>query len=154
MSTSTARLSTPARAVSWIAQLLAAAILGQTLFFKFTGAPETIALFEVLGAEPAGRYATAAFELIAVVLLLVPKTAAVGGLLAMGIMTGAIGGHLTKLGVSIDPAALGNEDLRPLEGPSLFVMACITFVSGAVVAFLRRGSIPVVGKLLGGSANR
>ena len=54
---------------SWIAQIVVAAILGQTLFFKFTGAPEAVALFEQLGAEPFGRFATGMLELLTVVLL-------------------------------------------------------------------------------------
>lgn len=121
---------------SWVLQLLVAAILGQTLFFKFVGAPETKALFDVLGAEPWGRYATATAELIAVVMLLVPRTAMFGGALAAMILLGAIFSHLTRLGISIDPEALGRPELAPLAGPSLFVMAVVALVgAGAVGAF-------------------
>lgn len=146
-------LSTPARIVSWALQLVAAFIIGQTLFFKLTGAPETIALFEVVGGEPVMRYATALMELVAVVLLLVPRTAALGGVAAVMVMTGALGAHATKLGVSIDPAALGKPALEPLAGPSLFVMAVVAWLSGATVAAIRRRSLPVVGpKLFGDGA--
>jgi hypothetical protein len=138
-------LSTPARIASWALQLVAAFIIGQTLFFKLTGAPETIALFEVVGGEPVMRYATALMELVAVALLLIPRTAALGGVAAVMVMTGAIGAHATKLGISIDPAALGKPELEPLAGPTLFAMAVVAWISGAAVAAIRRRSLPVIG---------
>ena len=122
---------------SWVLQVVVALILGQTLFFKFTGAEETKALFEVLGAEPMGRYASGVMELIAVVLLLIPRTSVFGAVLSLGVITGAIGAHLTKLGISIDPVALGNPALEPLEGPSLFGFAVVVFVSSIVIVVLR-----------------
>lgn len=134
--------------VTWVAQVVAAVILGQTLFFKFTGAPETVALFDVLGVEPWGRYATAFAELIAVVLLLIPRTAWAGGLFSVAVISGAIMAHLTRLGISIDPAALGNQDLEALAGTSLFVMAVVVFAAGLTVAAVRRAEIPVVGAML------
>ena len=63
------------QAVSWLLQLVAAGILLQTLFFKFTGAAESVYIFSTLGAEPAGRIGSAVVELIASILLLVPSTA-------------------------------------------------------------------------------
>lgn len=138
-------LSKPAAIASWLFQVLAAFILGQTLFFKLTGAPETVALFEVVGGEPVTRYLTALLELAAVVLILVPRTAAIGGVAVMAVMSGALMAHLTKLGVSIDPEALGAPALGPLAGPTLFAMAVTAFVSGAAVALLRRRQLPVVG---------
>ncbi len=141
-------LSTPAKAVSWVAQLVAAAILGQTLFFKFTGAPETVALFEVVGLGDAGRIGTAVAELVAVVLLLIPRTAWAGGLMTMGVLSGAITSHLTRLGISIDPVALGDPRLEPLAGPSLFVLGVVAFVAGGIVLLLRRGQVPVIGAKL------
>jgi uncharacterized membrane protein YphA (DoxX/SURF4 family) len=142
-------LAKPLAILSWFLQLIAAFIIGQTLFFKLTGAPETIALFEVVGGEPFMRYATALLELVAVVLLVIPRTAPIGGLAAVVVMTGAIGAHATKLGISIDPEALGNPDLEPLAGPSLFVMAVVAWVSGAAVAVIRRRQLPVVGARFG-----
>lgn len=143
--TSTPTLSKPLTITSWVLQIIAAAILGQSLFFKFTGAPETVALFEVLGAEPWGRYATAIAELAAVVLLLVPRTAIYGAILALGVISGAIVSHLTTLGISIDPETLGNEALEPLGGPSLFVMALVVFAASLGVLAIRRASIPLIG---------
>jgi hypothetical protein len=138
-------------ALSWLLQLAAAAILAQTLWYKLSGAPETKALFGVLGMEPLGRYGTAAAELAAAVLLLIPRTAPVGAILAVGVISGAIMGHLTKLGVSIDPARLGDPRLEPLAGPSLFVLAVVVFVSALGVLAIRRAEIPVVGPRLFGA---
>ncbi len=138
-------ISKPLRITSWVLQIIAAFILGQTLFFKFTGAEETKALFEVLGAEPWGRYASGVMELIAVVLLLIPRTSVVGAMLALGVILGAIGAHLTKLGISIDPVALGNDALEPLAGPMLFVMAVVVLVCSVSVIVIRRNEIPFVG---------
>ncbi|MCR9074574.1 MAG: DoxX family protein [bacterium] len=138
-------ISKPMRITSWVLQIVIAIILGQTLFFKLTGAEETKALFEVLGAEPWGRYASALMELSAVVLLLIPRTSVLGAMLALGVILGAIGAHLTKLGVSIDPGALGNEALEPLAGPSLFVMALVVLVCSVSVIVIRRSEIPFVG---------
>lgn len=123
--------------VGWVARLAVAFILGQTLFFKFTGAPETVALFEVVGGGAGLLYATAILELAAVVLILVPKTVLIGAGLGVLAMVGAIGAHVTKLGISIDPEALGRSDLEPLAGPSLFVMAVIALAASVVVAFLQ-----------------
>ena len=74
-----APLQGPPKVVSWVAQILAAVIMGQTLFFKFTAAPESVAIFEQLGAEPWGRIATGILEAVAILLLLVPGMAFLGG---------------------------------------------------------------------------
>ena len=125
------------KVTSWIAQLAVAVILLQTLFFKFTGAPESIYIFETLGLEPWGRIGSGVAELIASVLLLIPATASVGALLSLGIISGAILSHLTKLGIEVQG-----------DGGLLFILACVVFVGSATVAFLRRHEIPVVGSKL------
>ncbi|MEX0324387.1 MAG: DoxX family protein [Puniceicoccaceae bacterium] len=84
--------------ISWILRIVAAVILLQTLFFKFTAAPESVELFTRLGMEPYGRIGTGIVELIASVLLLVPRTTIYGAILGIGLMVGAIGSHFTKLG--------------------------------------------------------
>ena len=119
---------------SWIFQLIAAAILAQTLFFKFTGAEESRHIFTVLGAEPWGRVATGCAELVAVILLLAPRTVALGALLSLGLMTGAVGAHLTTLGIEVQD-----------DGGLLFALAVLVLVSSAVVLVLRRREIPVLG---------
>lgn len=121
---------------SWILQLIAATILAQTLFFKFSGAEESKFIFTTLGAEPWGRVATGCMELVAIVLLLAPRTVTLGALLALGVMTGAIGSHLTKLGIVVQN-----------DGGLLFGLALTVFACSAVVLVLRRREIPVLGSL-------
>ncbi len=122
---------------SWLLQLLAAGILGQTLYFKFTGAPEAVALFEALGAEPWGRYVTGGLEAVAVVLLLSGRGSVLGALLASVLMVGAVGAHLTRLGIEV------NDD-----GGALFLMALVTLFGSLVVIYLRRRQLPWSGKSL------
>ncbi|MEL6345635.1 MAG: DoxX family protein [Myxococcota bacterium] len=116
--------------VSWVAQVTAAVIMGQTLFFKFTGAPETVALFTALGMEPFGRIGTGVAELIASVLLLIPATAPLGALLGVGLMIGAVGAHLTVLGINYNG-----------DGGALFAMAIVTLLSSLAVLWLRRDQV-------------
>lgn len=129
----------PLLITSWIAQIVAAVILAQTLFFKFTGAEESKYIFSTLGVEPWGRYFAGSVELVAVVLLLVPRSASVGAALAIGVMLGAIFSHLTKLGLVVKD-----------DGGFLFALAVTTLVASAVVLFIRRGELPVVGPMLRG----
>jgi len=119
----------------WLFQLAAAAILGQSLFFKFSGAPEAIHIFETLGVEPWGRLLTGGVETLAVILLLIPATAALGGLLAAGTMLGALGAHFTKLGIVVLD-----------DGGTLFTMAWIVLACGLLTAWLRRAQLPLVGR--------
>jgi DNA-binding transcriptional ArsR family regulator len=120
-------LTSRARVASWCCQVLVAAILAQTLFFKFTGAPEARAIFEALGAEPWGRIGTGVAELAAALLLLVPGTAVFGALLTLGLMAGAIGSHLLVLGIE----SAG-------DGGLLFGLALVCLVASALVVWLRR----------------
>src|SRR6266568_9379139 len=94
-------LSKTEQNVSWICRIVAAVILAQTLFFKFTGAEESVYIFTKVGLEPAGRYGSGVVELIAAVLLLFQCHAWLGALLAAGVMSGAIASHLTVLGISV-----------------------------------------------------
>ena len=122
--------------ISWILQIVAAAILLQTLFFKFTGAEESVYIFTKVGLEPWGRYASGVAELFAAVLLLFPRTTAIGGLLATSVMVGAIGCHLTKLGIVV------KDDGGLLFGLALVVLACST-----AVTLIHRRQIPLLGSL-------
>lgn len=119
-----------ARIFSWIGQLVAAVILLQTLFFKFTAAPEAVAIFEKLGVEPFGRIGLGIAELIAGVMLLTPRLAALGGLLTVGMMVGAIGSHLTVLGIEHEG-----------DGGALFAMAWIALLGAGVTVWLRIESL-------------
>src|SRR5207247_5256342 len=86
---------------SWILRGVAAVILLQTLFFKFTGAKESIYIFSTLGLEPWGRIGSGVAELIASVLLLYPRTVVYGAALSLAVISGAIVSHLTKLGITL-----------------------------------------------------
>src|SRR5258706_15750946 len=86
---------------SWILQIIVAVILFQTLFFKFTGAEESKYIFSKLGLEPWGRIGSGVVELIAVILLLIPKTTTLGALLSLGVISGAVVSHVTKLGIVV-----------------------------------------------------
>src|SRR5260221_10078039 len=94
-------LTKPQQVISWICRITAAVILLQTLFFKFTGAPESVYIFTKVGLEPWGRCGTGVAELIASILLLMPCRAWAGALLALGVMAGAIFSHLTVLGIVV-----------------------------------------------------
>src|SRR5580698_10347887 len=85
----------------WILRILAAIILLQTLFFKFSGAEESVYIFSKLGMEPWGRIGTGIIELIASILLLIPRTTAIGAVLGLGVMSGALFFHLTRLGIVV-----------------------------------------------------
>jgi hypothetical protein len=126
--------------VSWVLQVTAAVILLQTLFFKFTGAAESVYIFTTLGAEPWGRIASGVFELVAATLLLIRPTAALGALLSLGVISGAIVSHLAKLGVTIP--AVGDRG-------ELFALAVVVFVASAAVLVIRRRELPLVGTWLG-----
>jgi hypothetical protein len=130
-------LSKISRTISWILQLTAAVILLQTLFFKFTGAAESVYIFTKVGAEPWGRIGSGVLELVAATLLLTPRTVTVGALLALGLMAGAIGSHLTVLGIEV----MG-------DGGLLFALALTVFAASLAILLLRRAEIPVIGRRL------
>ena len=112
---------------SWILRLVAAFIMLQTLYFKFTGAPESIYIFETVGLEPFGRYASGVAELIASILLLIPRTTWLGAVIALGVIGGAIMSHLTVLGIEVMD-----------DGGTLFGLTIAVFVSSAILLFLNR----------------
>ncbi len=85
----------------WGARLIAAILMFQTLFYKFSGSKESIEIFTTVGMEPWGRYGVGVMELVASVLLLIPIVSWMGGLIAIGLMLGAIGMHLTLLGIEV-----------------------------------------------------
>lgn len=128
--------------ISWGLRLIVAGILFQTLFFKFTAAPESVYIFKTLGAEPWGRIGSGVIELIAVVLRLIPVTVPLDALLSLGVISGALMSHLNKLGIAVVNAD-GSSD-----GGLLFGLALIVFVSSLALLCLARRAIPVVSILL------
>lgn len=125
--------------LSWTLRGIAAAILLQTLFFKFSGAKESIYIFSTLGLEPWGRIGTGIIELIASILLLMPKTVVYGAVLSLGVISGAIVSHLTRLGITL-PAVDDHGEL--------FTLAVIVFLCSAAVLILHRSELPLIGPWL------
>ena len=120
--------------LEWALRVVAAVILLQTLYFKFTGAPESVYIFTRVGAEPWGRIGSGIVELIAAILLLIPATTWLGASIAAGVMLGAIASHLTILGIEVQ----GDRGL-------LFALAWIVFLCSSVVLYLERSRIPYLG---------
>ena len=108
----------------WLLRLVPAVILLQTLFFKFTAQPESVQLFTKIGMEPYGRIGTGVLELIAAILILIPRYTGYGAILGLVMMTGALYFHLTKIGIFFGGDAL------------LFIYAVITFVCCALLIFI------------------
>ena len=113
--------------LSWALRIVAAAILLSTLYFKFTGHPESVELFTKLGVEPWGRIGTGVIELIAGILLLIPSTVFIGAFLGVGLMAGAILSHLTVIGI----ASKG-------DGGQLFMLAIIVMICCLVILVLHK----------------
>ena len=103
--------------ILWIIKLTAVVILVQTLYFKFTAAEESVYIFTTLGIEPFGRISSGVVELIASILILIPRTTLLGAVLACGTMIGAILSHLFILGIEVKN-----------DGGTLFILAIITFL--------------------------
>jgi len=120
--------------VTILLRAVAALILLQTLFFKFTGAEESRYIFTKVGMEPFGRIGSGVAELVAVILLLFPTTVALGAALSLGVMAGALFFHLTVLGIEVQG-----------DGGLLFGLAVTVFVAAAVLLFLYRKQLPVIG---------
>ena len=118
--------------ISMAARLLAAIILLQTLYFKFTGAEESIYIFSKIGMEPWGRIGSGIAELVAAVLLLIPKTIWIGAIMAIGTMCGAIFFHLTSLGIEVKG-----------DGGLLFLLAITVLVCAVTALFIHRRQLPL-----------
>lgn len=123
--------------ISWALQLLVAGILFQTLFFKFTGAAESVYIFTTLGVEPYGRIGSGLVELLTVVLLLTPRSVFFGAGLSLGISLGAIASHLTRLGFVVQD-----------DGGLLFGLALTVSVGSLGILTIRRCQIPVLRYLI------
>lgn len=119
----------------WGARLVAALILLQTLYFKFTASPESVYIFTQVGMEPWGRIGVGVTELIAAGLMLISTTAWVGAGLALGLMVGAIGMHLTKLGIEVQG-----------DGGQLFIYAWIVTLCSVFILWQNKEKI---GSLVG-----
>jgi uncharacterized membrane protein YphA (DoxX/SURF4 family) len=115
---------------TWALRLLAAVIMLQTLYFKFSGAEESIYIFSTLGMEPWGRIGTGVMELIASVLILYPRTTAFGSVLGIGLMAGALFFHITKLGIEVKG-----------DSGQLFIYAMLVLCSCVALAVIYRNDL-------------
>lgn len=120
---------------TWLLRIAAAIILLQTLYFKFTAHAQSVELFTTLGMEPWGRIGTGVAELVAAILIVIPRTTLLGALMGVGLMGGAIFFHLTKLGVNFGGDAV------------LFIYAVITFACCLGLIIINKKSIPQLLKL-------
>ena len=113
--------------LTWAARLIAALIMLQTLYFKFTGASESVEIFTRVGMEPWGRFGVGTMELIASILILIPATSWIGAGLALGLMLGAIGMHLTILGIEVQG-----------DGGYLFFLALLVSICSAFILWVNK----------------
>lgn len=122
--------------LSTVLAVVAAIILLQTLYFKFTAHPDSVFIFTQLGLEPYGRIGIGVAELITAFLLVWPRTRAFGAVIGLGVISGALFFHLTKLGINV------NDD-----GGKLFGLALATFVCCLGVVFIERKQLPILNRL-------
>jgi putative oxidoreductase len=120
-------------AIFWIARIVAALIMLQTLYFKFSGAEESVYIFTQVGMEPWGRIGIGILELIASALIIYSGTVWLGATLAIGLMGGAILMHLTMLGIEVKG-----------DGGYLFSLALAVATSSLLALWLDRKNIPAV----------
>ncbi len=123
--------------IPFIIRLVVAVILLQTLYYKFGGHEDSLYIFEKTGLGDAGRIGSGIAELIAAILILIPRTAWLGAALTVGIISGAIFMHLTTLGIEING-----------DGGTLFGMAVAVFVLSLITLLINRKSIPIIGEKL------
>ena len=114
----------------WIVKILAAVILLQTLFYKFSGAEESVFIFEKLGLEPYGRIGLGVIELITAILILTPRTTLIGAILGTGILVGAVFSHIFVLGIEVQN-----------DGGGLFALAVIALVCCLILFFAKKSEI-------------
>ncbi len=117
--------------VYWIARLIAAIIMLQTLYFKFSASEESVFIFTSVGMEPWGRISVGVLELIASILILIPATVWVGALLAFGLMAGALGMHLFLLGIEVEG-----------DGGQLFIYALVVAICAAYAYWKSKAEVP------------
>ena len=128
-------LSAGQKTVSWIFQLIAAAILAKASYGKFTGAEMSLFIFDQIEMGAAGRYIIGIVEAFSALLLLTPNIPHIGALLGFGTMMGALIAHLTVLGIDING-----------DGGLLVMMMGVVIVTTATVMYIRRRDMPMIGR--------
>ena len=120
--------------LKWLFRVVASVILFQTLYFKFTGAPESVYIFDTLGAGAAGRIGSGVIELIVGLLILTPSFSRLGSFGAVGVMMGAILSHLFILGIEVQG-----------DGGLLFGLAIVVLVSSVINFVLTKEKSQILG---------
>ena len=118
------------KVVTWALRLIAAIIMLQTLYFKFTASEESVYIFSTVGMEPWGRIGSGIAELVASILILIPRFTWKGAVLGMGVMAGAIFFHVTRLGIVVKD-----------DGGQLFIYALLVFFSCAGLLVIYKNDI-------------
>ncbi|MEN9907338.1 MAG: hypothetical protein RLZZ540_479 [Bacteroidota bacterium] len=121
---------------TWLLRIVVAVLFLQTLYFKFTASSESVYIFSKLGMEPYGRIGSGIFELIAAILVLIPRTVLVGALLGLAVISGAILSHLFVLGIEVQN-----------DGGLLFILALTIFICCAILIYQYKSKIPNLLKL-------
>lgn len=103
----------------WALQILLALTFLAAASGKLLGSADMVSMFDRIGLGQGFRYLTGALEVAGAILLLIPRTAWMGGALLACIMVGAIPTHLFVIG-------------------GTFVPALVLLVLSATVARLRR----------------
>lgn len=115
----------------WVTRLVAAFIMLQTLYFKFTGSAESVYIFSAVGMEPWGRWLVGVLELVASILLFIPATVWLGAALAISLMVGALVLHIIFLGIEVQG-----------DGGQLFIYALTVFLCSCYIFWVSRKTIP------------
>ena len=113
-----------------ISSVIAAIILLQTLYYKFTAAPESVYIFSQLGLEPYGRIGTGTLELMIALMLLFRRSSLIGAILGLGVITGAIFSHIFVLGIEVQD-----------DGGLLFGLAILVFILCLVTIFMQKDKL-------------
>jgi hypothetical protein len=118
-------------------RFIAAIIMLQTLYFKFTAHPEAVHIFSTIGMEPYGRIGVGVGELIASAMLLIPATVWMGAALGIGLMMGALFFHLTTpLGIQVMFTDTNGQMIN--DHGQLFLMALIVLVSCTIILWKQK----------------
>lgn len=116
--------------ISLILRIIIAIIYIQTLYFKFSGQPESVYIFKQLGCEPFGRIGSGIIELIIAILILIPKTKLLAAIMSVFVISGAVFSHLFILGIEI------NND-----GGTLFVLGVIVLILSLLIVLIDKNKL-------------
>ncbi|PJZ45610.1 DoxX family protein [Leptospira brenneri] len=118
-----------------VSRVIAILILGQTLYFKFSGSEESKFIFSVMGMEPWGRYGLAVLESFCILFLLLPRLVWLGALVGFNLMLGAVLSHFVFLGIVVKD-----------DGGLLFLLALVVFALSTYLLYVERKKIPLLSK--------